>query len=60
MPRKTKNVEDVEVTSDGHDNHTPLADAPRQQSPARKNHTSKRSETWKRGMQRRRNKRYLL
>ena len=60
MPRKTREAEDVEVTSDGQDNHTPLADAPRQQSPARKNLINKRSETWKRGMQRRRNKRYSL
>ena len=60
MPRKTREVEDVEVTSDGHDNHTPLTEAPRQQSPARKNHASKRNEIWKHGMQRRRNKRYSL
>ena len=60
MPRKTKETENVEATPDAHDAHAPLAEAPRQQSPARKNPTNKRSETWKRGMQRRRNKRYSL
>ena len=60
MPRKTRETEDVEATPDGHDAHTPLAEAPRQQSPARKSLTNKRSETRKRGMQRRRNKRYSL
>jgi hypothetical protein len=60
MPRKTRETENVEATPDGHEAHTPLAEAPRQQSPARKNLINKRSETWKRGMQRRRNKRYSL
>ena len=60
MPRKTRETEDAEATPDGHEAHTPLAEAPRQQSPARKNLSNKRSETWKRGMQRRRNKRYSM
>jgi hypothetical protein len=60
MPRKTRETEDAEATPDGHEAHTPLAEAPRQQSPARKNLSNKRSENWKRGMQRRRNKRYSL